>query len=205
MTADGLLVVAVAASMAAVFVTVVPDRLLPPREGPVAGRPSRLGLRVAARRRSSGAGARAELASALPVICAQLAVCLEAGLPLRGAVAALAEGLDGAPAAALRRLDAAVRLGVPEDTAWAELAEAHPALACLVRELRHASSSGVSLGPLLRRHAREAQEAVRGAAQSRARQAGVGIVLPLVACFLPAFLLVGVVPIVGGVLGRLFG
>ena len=165
------------------------------------------GLFVAAGRlrTSAGSDAGVELASALPVICAQLAVCLEAGLPLRNAVAALGDGLSGAAAEAMRRLDAAVRLGVPEDDAWAELAERHPELSGLVRELRHASSGGVSLAPVLRQHAREARASARSAAEARARRAGVSIVLPLVVCFLPAFLLVGVVPVIGGVMARLFG
>lgn len=151
------------------------------------------------------ASVRVELASALPVICTQLAVCLEAGLPLRNAVAVLGECLGGEPGRVLRRLDAAVRLGVPEDQAWAEVGERHPELAGLARELRHAASGGVALAPALRLHAGEARAAVRSDAESRARRAGVSIVLPLAVCFLPAFLLVGVVPVVGGVLSRLFG
>lgn len=151
------------------------------------------------------ASAVAEWAAALPAICTQLAVCLEAGLPLRNAVAALGEGMTGPPAEAMRRLDAAVRLGVPEGEAWAELAERQPELAGLARALRHAAGNGVSLAPVLRRLADESRAARRSLAQARARSAGVSIVLPLVACFLPAFLLVGVVPVVGGVLDRLFG
>ncbi len=180
-------------------------RLPPGVPGLALGLLAGAGVFVAAGRlRAGGPDAGVELASALPLICSQLAVCLEAGLPLRNAVAALGQGLVGEPAAALRRLDAAIRLGVPEDEAWAELGVRHPALSGLARELRHASG-GVSLAPVLRQHAREAQAANRSAAQGRARRAGVSIVQPLVACFLPAFLLVGVVPVVGGVLGRLFG
>ncbi len=151
------------------------------------------------------AAARLEVASALPVICTQLAACVEAGLPLRNAVAVLGEHGGGEPARVLRRVDAAVRLGVPEDQAWAELGAQHPELAGLTRALRHASSGGVALAGALRQHADEARAAARSAAESRARRAGVSIVLPLAVCFLPAFLLVGVVPVVGGVLGRLFG
>lgn len=165
------------------------------------------GVFVAAGRVGAGAEAsvRAELATALPVICTQLAVCLEAGLPLRNAVAVLGECLGGEPARVLRRLDAAVRLGVPEEQAWTEVGEQHAELAGLARELRHAASGGVGLATALRQQAVEARAAVRSAAESRARRAGVSIVLPLAVCFLPAFLLVGVVPVVGGVLSRLFG
>ena len=161
---------------------------------------------LAGRLRPAGAAeVRAQLAAALPAICTQLAVCLEAGLPLRNAVAALAEGMTGPAAEAMRRLDASIRLGVGEADAWAEVAQRHPELADLARALRHAAGSGVSLAPVLRRLADEARAARRSTAESRARRAGVSIVLPLVVCFLPAFLLVGVVPVVGGVLDRLFG
>ncbi|MFT3971133.1 MAG: type II secretion system F family protein [Micropruina sp.] len=180
---------------------------LPGVPGVIAAIVGAAGVYVAAGRlRPAGdAAARRELASALPVICTQLAVCLEAGLPLRNAVAVLGEHLGGEPARVLRRVDAAVRLGVPEDQVWAELGAQHPELAGLARALRHASCGGVALAGALRQHADEARAAVRSAAESRARRAGVSIVLPLAVCFLPAFLLVGVVPIVGGVLGRLLG
>ncbi|MFT3860295.1 type II secretion system F family protein [Micropruina sp.] len=139
-----------------------------------------------------------ELQAALPTVCTLLAVCLEAGLPLRNAVAALAEGLAGSMGQVLLRLDAAVRLGTPEPDAWRELGRVHPAFETLARELGHAAGNGLALAPLLRQHAREAQRTLHAAAQARARRAGVNSVVPLMVCFLPAFLLTGVVPIVGG-------
>jgi len=141
----------------------------------------------------------------LPAVCTLLAVCLEAGLPLRNAVAAVTEALTGPAAAALGRLDRAVRLGVPEPEAWAELGHRHAAFEALARELGHSAETGVSLAPVLRHHAKEAQRRVHAGAQARARRAGVSSVVPLMVCFLPAFILVGVVPIIGGVAARLFG
>lgn len=175
--------------------------------GLVAGAVAGAGAMVAAGRyRPSGLrAAEVALAADVPSVCTLLAVTLEAGLPLRNAVAAVGSSLGGPAGEALRRLDAAVGLGQPEPDAWRELGDRHPALAGLAGELRHAVGNGVALAPVLRRHAREAQAERHAAAQARARRAGVTTVLPLVACFLPAFLLVGVVPIVGGVLGRLFG
>ncbi len=146
-----------------------------------------------------------EVQTQLPSVCTLLAVCLEAGLPLRNAVAAVAEGSGGAMAEAMRRLDTAVRLGVPETEAWLELGRTRPAFADLARELSHAAGSGMALAPVLRHHAREAQRQAQGTAQSRARKAGVSSVVPLMICFLPAFLLIGVVPIIGGVVSRAFG
>lgn len=140
----------------------------------------------------------------LPGVCTLLAVCLEAGLPLRNAVTAVAEGSHGQMSSLLRRLDASVRLGVPEADAWLELGEAQPAFSALARELGHAADSGIALAPVLRHHAHEAQRAAHGAAEARARKAGVSSVVPLMVCVLPAFILIGVVPIVGGVATRMF-
>lgn len=160
-----------------------------------------LGRLASPDRRRNDLAMRAEL----PTVCTLLAVCLEAGLPLRNAVTAVADGLRGPVGDALHRLDAAVRLGTPEEEAWHELGRRHRAFEALARELGHASGSGVALAPLLRQHAREAQRTLHAAAQSRARRAGVSSVVPLMACFLPAFLLIGVVPIVAGAALHLFG
>lgn len=140
----------------------------------------------------------------LPAVCTLLAVCLEAGLPLRNAVGALADAAQEPMAGLLRRLHTSVQLGVSERDAWHELGDAQPAFAVLARELGHAAGSGMTLAPVLRHHAREAQRAAHGTAQARARKAGVSSVVPLMVCFLPAFILIGVVPIVGGVATRVF-
>lgn len=197
--------IAAGAAAAAVWLVITPHRLRP-RGDPPWRRAAPLTRLVAGRVRSAEARRRdAAMLRALPGACTLLAVCLEAGLPLRNAVDAVAEAADGPSAEALRRLAAEIRLGVPERDAWAELGERHPALAGLARELRHVSGTGIALAPVLRQHAREARAACHAAAQARARRAGVSTVLPLTVCFLPAFLLVGVVPVVGGVLARLFG
>lgn len=141
----------------------------------------------------------------LPGVCLLLAVCLEAGLPLRNAVRNVADGLDGPVAGHLLRLSRAVDLGVPEPDAWAELAQRHDGYAGLAGELRHALDGGIALAPVLRHHAAEAERDARAVAQARARRTAVTGLLPLMVCFLPAFVLVGIVPIVGGVAGRLFG
>lgn len=139
----------------------------------------------------------------LPGVCLLLAVCLEAGLPLRNAVAAVADASQGPTAALLRRLHTSVRLGVREVDAWCELGEVQPVFADLARELGHAAGSGMALAPVLRHRALEARRIAHGAAQARARRAGVSSVVPLMVCFLPAFILIGVVPIVGGVAIRM--
>ena len=46
------------------------------------------------------------------------------------------------------------------------------------------------------------RDRARWAAEAAAQRAGVRAIGPLVVCFLPAFVLVGVVPVVGGIAGQ---
>lgn len=134
----------------------------------------------------------------VPHVCELLAVCLEAGRPARGALRVVAAAMDGPTAEALRRVLAEIDLGVEEARAWAALG-AVPGYRAVARDLARSVHTGVPLATLLRRHAADARREERGRAQVRARGAGVLSALPLVVCFLPAFLLLGVVPIFGAV------
>lgn len=144
------------------------------------------------------------LAADLPQACDLLVVCLEAGLPLRVAADAVARSMSGPVAADLAEVSAKVGLGIDEQRAWAEFG-AQPALAKLGRELSRGAASGVSLSTRLRALGVDARRAAAAAAETRAKRVGVRSVLPLMVCFLPAFVLVGVVPIIGGMVARLFG
>ena len=57
----------------------------------------------------------------------------------------------------------------------------------------------------LSRHAAAAREARRTVLVVRARSVGVRSVLPLMTCFIPAFLLLGVVPTVASALAAALG
>ena len=67
-----------------------------------------------------------------------------------------------------------------------------------MRAVARAAGTGAPLADSVRRLAADERERARWAALERARRAGVQAVGPLAACFLPAFVLVGVVPVVGG-------
>jgi pilus assembly protein TadC len=148
---------------------------------------------------------RLELVAQLPQACDLLSVCLDAGLPLRRATTVIAEALDGPLGALLAELSAKVQLGADEGRAWAHLGEGEPALAGLGAEVARAVDSGVTLSHTLRELGGDARRAAAAAAEVRARRVGVRSVLPLMVCFLPAFLLLGVVPIIGGVAQHLLG
>lgn len=148
---------------------------------------------------------REQLVAGLPQACDLLAVCLESGLPLRMAAAEVARVLDDPLRAALAEVSTTVALGADEAGAWAELADTEPALGGLGREVARTVGSGVALAATLRALGADARRQALAIAQVRARRVGVRSVLPLMTCFLPSFLLLGVVPIIGGVVGHLFG
>ncbi|MGY1679700.1 type II secretion system F family protein [Geodermatophilus sp. SYSU D01176] len=138
----------------------------------------------------------------LPVGCDLLAVCLEAGLPVGGALAAVATALPGPLGPELATVAGLYRLGAAPRRAWAEV----PAeLAALGRVLVRAGESGSTVVPALRSLAADARAEQRSRADAAVRRAGVWVLAPLGACFLPAFLCLGVVPLVLGIAADVFG
>nr|NLI50444.1 type II secretion system F family protein [Propionibacterium sp.] len=149
--------------------------------------------------------ARADaLVADLPAVCDLLAVCIQAGRPPRGALRVVADVCAEPTRGVLLGVWNEIDLGVPEHRAWASLADV-PGYRGFARDVGRAVGSGAALADLLRERGREARAAAAVAARARARTVAVTGVLPLVVCYLPAFLLVGVVPIFGGLLARLLG
>lgn len=146
----------------------------------------------------------AELVSTLPQVCDLLAVTLESGLPLRSATRVLADVLPGPLGEALAGVDTRVSLGADESAAWRELAT-EPGLEALGLEVARTVGSGIALARVLRGLAVDARREAQAAAEVRAKRVGVLSVLPLMLCYLPAFVLLGVVPIIGGIVQRLVG
>jgi len=143
-----------------------------------------------------------EITASLPQACDLLAVAVEAGLPLRAAVEAVAPTISGPLGDALAAVAARTRLGMPESDAWAELGT-EPPLQALARELSRTVSTGTGMARLLRELGEDARRAGAAAAVVRARRVGVRSVLPLMVCFLPSFVLLGVVPVIGGIVQTL--
>ncbi len=124
-----------------------------------------------------------------------MAACLAVGTPPRAACAAVAGAFAGPVADDLQPVLRAVELGVPDREAWMALA-GHPQLGPAAVDLARSVESGTQMVEALRDHARVARELRRSALQQVARSVGVRSVLPLMVCFIPAFLLLGVVPTV---------
>ncbi|WP_324278641.1 hypothetical protein [Blastococcus brunescens] len=65
--------------------------------------------------------------------------------------------------------------------------------------------SGAAAAPALRALAADGRSAARSATEAAVRRAGVWVLAPLGLCFLPAFVCLGVVPLVLGLAGDLLG
>lgn len=133
-----------------------------------------------------------------------VAACLAVGMPARAACAVVVEACDGPVAEDLGQVLRAVELGTPESQAWRNLGR-HPQLGPAAADLARSVESGTELVSVLRTHAAAARERRRAALQLQARAVGVRSVLPLMTCFLPAFLLLGVVPTVASAVLHAFG
>lgn len=148
------------------------------------------------------AAVRSALRRDLPAACDLLAVCLAAGQPVGGALAAVAAAVPGPLGARLRGVAGLYRLGAEPRRAWAtEPSE----LAPLGRVLTRAAEGGSAAAPALRALAADARGAARADTEAAVRRAAVGVLAPLGLCFLPAFVCLGVVPLVLGIVEDVFG
>lgn len=138
----------------------------------------------------------------LPHLVGLLADALRAGQSPTEAVALVTRALPGPASERLAPVVPRLRLGVDPRTVWQSLA-ADPALAPLGRVLARAEATGAPVVGAVARLAEALAEDVRGDVEDRARAVGVKAALPLGLCLLPAFVLLGIVPVVAGMLGTL--
>jgi pilus assembly protein TadC len=138
---------------------------------------------------------RQQLITEVPQTLELLAACLAAGLPVRTACAAVVQSFDGAVADDLGQVLSLMDLGVADAEAWRTLHD-HPQLGLAAADLSRSVESGTSTVEGLQHHAAAGREARRGALQVRARAVGVRSVLPMMMCFIPSFMLLGIVPAV---------
>lgn len=136
----------------------------------------------------------------LPLAADLLGAVLHAGAPVDRGSEAVGAALGGPLGERLTRVARALRLGASSDEAWAHLGEV-PGADRLARAAIRSSTSGAALAAALSRLAEEVRANRLTAADAAARRAGVLVVLPLGLCFLPAFVLAGLVPVIVAVLG----
>lgn len=130
-----------------------------------------------------------------PAAADLLASALASGADPISALEAVAPAIGEPLSPRLLGVAARLRLGATPRSAWSELAGV-PGVEPLAAAMVRSAESGAPLAESLRRAASDLRQAHRADLMARARVLGVRTVLPLGLCFLPAFLLLGVVPVV---------
>ena len=131
----------------------------------------------------------------LPVLVLLLATALRGGSATAVAARRVCEALPGPAAGRLAVVGEQLALGVDPERVWAALA-VDPELAPLGRAMALAQRTGAPVATVLARLADELAAAGRADTEDRARAVGVRAAVPLGVCLLPAFLLLGIVPLV---------
>jgi len=137
------------------------------------------------------------------VVADVLAATLAAGAPIDAALRGAAEASDQPTRGHLERVMSALEWGADPHQAWTRLLD-DPGFAPVARVVVRSNATGASMSGALESAAAALRKTHVAAVEARARAAGVRSVAPLALCFLPAYLLVGVVPVVAGFAGDLF-
>ncbi|MEV4267563.1 type II secretion system F family protein [Kribbella sp. NPDC049584] len=136
-----------------------------------------------------------QLARDLPLAIDLLTACLRAGRPPQHALTLVAEALPGPLADLFTKIAHHLALGADPTTAWAHL-RAEPTCAPVARAITRSLRSGAPLSKTLEHLADETRRSHHHAADQQARATESRAALPLGLCFLPAFVLLSIVPTV---------
>ncbi len=145
---------------------------------------------------------RAAVRRDLPHLVNLFAATLRGGASPGRGVDVVCAALPGPAADRLSAVAARLALGVDPGQVWASLAD-DPELAPLGRTLARAHATGAPVVASVERLADELGRVARAETEERARAVGVKAALPLGLCLLPAFLLLGIVPLVAGLASAL--
>ena len=138
----------------------------------------------------------------LPGVVHLLAAALETGCDVGASLQLICHAFPGPATRLLDTVPARLGLGVPAETAWRAVLDS-PELAPLGRAMLRAGRSGASVSDEVARLADELDHRARSRMEDRARTVGVKAAVPLGLCLLPSFLLIGVVPLVVGLVRSL--
>jgi Flp pilus assembly protein TadB len=192
-TAAGVTALALAVLMVPVAARPRFDELWPPG---IPRRPRKATVRRG--RAENPAAVALRLAATLDL----LGSCLRAGLPVPDAVRAVSVGAPPRVGKAFRSTADLLGFGADPVDAWAPV-RACAEIAELARAATRTARSGTALAAVATDLADRLRAALDDRAEARAQRAGVLITAPLGLCFLPSFFLLGVVPVVLGLAGRL--
>lgn len=135
---------------------------------------------------------------ATPTLALDLAAAaLRSGQPLAAALQLAAPAADPVTASSLTRVGRLLQLGADPDEAWRAAASVAE-LNSLASAARRSAQSGVRLADAFERAAVEIRRTAKANAEARAARVGVWAIAPLGLCFLPAFVCLGIVPVIAG-------
>lgn len=137
---------------------------------------------------------RRAVARDLPHVVALFAAALRSGAAPADAIEQVCRALPGAASDRLAGVAARLSLGLDPVQVWSSLAD-DPPLVGLGRTLARAHATGAPVVAAVERLADELARAGRAEAEERARAVGVQAAVPLGLCLLPAFVLIGIVPL----------
>jgi Flp pilus assembly protein TadB len=145
---------------------------------------------------------RHAIARDLPHVVALFAAALRAGASPADAIDQVCRALPGPATDRLGGVAARLSLGLDPAQVWSTLSD-EPSLAGLGRTLARAHATGAPVVPAVERLAEELARSGRADSEERARAVGVQAAVPLGLCLLPAFVLIGIVPLVVALLTSL--
>ena len=147
---------------------------------------------------------RLRIAADLPLAVDLAVVCLEAGRPVGPTVSVVAAAIGGPLGHELGRVGSRMQLGADPAAVWADTGR-DPALGPLARAVVRALDTGAPLAGSLTRLADDLRAERRASVDETARRVAVRSAGPLGLCFLPAFVLVGIVPTIIGAFRGVLG
>ena len=145
---------------------------------------------------------REALVDDLPTGVDLLASCLDAGAAPESALVSVSRALGGPVGEEFLGIHHRLEVGVDPAQVWRTVA-AHPQLGDLGRAIGRAHQTGASVGEAVHRLSEELRARERAGVEERARSIEVKAAAPLGLCLLPAFVVLGVVPMVASVFGSM--
>jgi Flp pilus assembly protein TadB len=131
-----------------------------------------------------------------------MAAALRAGSPVPSAVLNVGEVIEGPLSASLMQIGRELAAGVSPKQAWQRIAGLDGSQR-LINAAWRTSESGAAMSGALTRCADDLRVDAAHERQARVQRASVLLMLPLGLCFLPAFLLAGLVPVVLAVVSEI--
>lgn len=142
--------------------------------------------------------------NALPLSLDLVQACLKAGQALRNAIEIITHAMGSPVGEVFGAVTNAISVGLSDEQAWQVLKD-DPVVGSMARDLARSSALGTTQSAILAQYSTDLRRQALTTRLAAAKSVGVKAVLPLGVCYLPAFVLIGVVPVIAAALTGLFG